>query len=319
MKRALLLIAAAIPAMAHMVSISTGDIAVTGNHAKYEFRMPLYEIQHVQQPENALRNAVRFSSGGREAKQTKFECRNDANENALICQGEYEFAGTVDFLEAQSTFHTITVPNHVHLLRATREGASDQAVLDLSFPKAELRFRPPTALEVAVQQSVAGAFRAIGGAAQWLFLAALVMAARSRRELLLLAAMFIAGEIIACVLVPLTPWYPAPRFVEAAAALTIAYLAVELLLLPDAGQRWAVVAILGLFHGLYFLTFIRSSEYATGWVLFGVTIVEAAVIALLGWIFSRLARPFKMLQPVRALSIVLFAVGLGWFFLRLKG
>lgn len=316
--RALLLLLAAAPALAHMVSISTGDITIQGSRGSYEFRMPLYEIAHVEKPERALRSAIRFFAWGNEAKQTNFECRNDAGENALICRAEYEFVRAVEILEARSAYHSITVPNHVHLLRASMDGKTDQAVLDLSFPTAELRFRPPTALELATQQSVGGALRAVGGAAQWLFLAALVMAARSRRELALLTVLFLLGEALACVLVPATAWRPAPRFVEAAAALTIAYLAVEIWLLPEAGQRWAVVGVLGLFHGLYFLLFIESSEYSTGWVLTGVAVAEVAVIALLAWIIPKLTRPFKALQPVRIFSMLLLATGLGWFFLRLR-
>lgn len=317
MRAAPLLLAAA-PALAHMVSISTGDITIQGTRGSYEFRMPLYEIAHVEKPEQALRTAIRFFAWGNEAKQTKFECRNDAGENAMICKAEYEFVRDVEILEARSAYHSITVPNHVHLLRASMDGKTDQAVLDLSFPTAELRFRPPTALELATQQAVGGALRAVGGAAQWLFLAALVMAARSRRELVVLTALFLLGEALACVLVPATAWRPAPRFVEAAAALTIAYLAVEIWLLPEAGQRWAVVGVLGLFHGLYFLLFIESSEYSTGWVLTGVAVVEVAVIALLAWFFPRITRPFRALQPVRILSVLLLATGLGWFFLRLR-
>ncbi|MCC6587907.1 MAG: HupE/UreJ family protein [Bryobacterales bacterium] len=319
MRRVFLLLCAGVcPALGHMVSISTGDITLSGTRGKYEFRMPLYEIAHVQEPEKVLRHAVQFSSGGQEARQKSFGCRKDDSENALICTAEYEFAQPVEILAARSTFHTLTVPNHVHLLRAVMDGKSDQAVLDLSFPQAELRFRPPTALETATKESVGGALRAIGGAAQWLFLGALVMAARSRRELLLLTAMFIVGEALVCFAVPMTSWRPAPRFVEAAAALTIAYLAIELLLLPEAGQRWAVVGVLGIFHGLYFLLFLESSNYSAGWVLTGVAVAEIAVIGVLAAIWPRLLRPLKSLQPVRVLSGVLFMVGLGWFFLRLR-
>ena len=87
MRAALLLLAAA-PALAHMVSISTGDITIQGTRGSYEFRMPLYEIAHVEKPEQALRTAIRFFAWGNEAKQTKFECRNDAGENAMICKAE---------------------------------------------------------------------------------------------------------------------------------------------------------------------------------------------------------------------------------------
>lgn len=310
---------AAIPCSAHMVSISTGEIRLEGQRARYEFRMPLYEIQHVENPEKTLSGAIKFYSAGVEAQRRDYQCRRVDAENALICTATYEFAQPVDVLDATSRFHTLTVPNHVHLLRAVRGDFNDQAVLDLSFPKAQLRFRPPTFAEKAVQQMTAGALRAAGGMAQWLFFLALVLAARTRRELIALAAMFIAGEAASCLILPLTSWNPAPRFVEAACALTIAYLAVEILLLPAAGQRWLVVAVLGVFHGLYFSLFISSSEYEVGWVMLGVAIVELAVIAALAWLLSKLRQPLAALQPVRVASALLLITGLGWFFLRLRG
>jgi hypothetical protein len=181
-------------------------------------------------------------------------------------------------------------------------------VLDLSFPRTQLRFRPPTLMEQATQQGIAGALRAVGGAAQWIFLVALVLAARSRKELIFLAGMFMAGEAVSC----LISWQPAPRFVEAACALTIAYLAVEILLLPEAGQRWLVAGVLGVFHGLYFSLFITSSDYSAAWVLLGVFLIEAALLAAIGWARS------KVYIPLRPVSAVLTIAGLGWFFLRLQ-
>jgi len=310
---------AALPLTAHMVSISTGEIKLNGNRGHYEMRMPWYEVAHVQKPEKTLLASVQFFSGGTEAKLAQSRCRKDEAESALICEADFEFPSEVGVLEARSRLHTVTVPNHVHVLRAVMGDKNDQAVLDLSFPKAELRFRPPTAIETALRETVAGAMRAAGGLAQLLFLAALVIAARSRRELIALTGMFLAGEVITSVLVPGMLWQPAPRFVEAAAALTIAYLAVETLLLPLAGQRWLVVGVLGLIHGLYFALFLSGSEYSAGYVLTGVAVAEVTLIALLALVFSRLAGMLEALRPVKLASAALLAVGLGWFFLRLRG
>ena len=81
--------------------------------------------------------------------------------------------------------------------------------------------------------------------------------------------MFLAGQTAAACIVPLTAWQPPARFVEAAAALTIAYLAVEILALPHAGMRWLIVAVLGAFHGLYFALFLRTTGYSAVYVLAG--------------------------------------------------
>lgn len=319
-KTALCLFSAASAAMAHMVSMSTGEIRVEGARARYEFRVPLYEVAHVADPEQSLLGAIRFSSAGVEARRSEGKCRRETNENALICTALYEFgAGVVDVLHAESSFHKVTVANHVHLLRAVKGEVTDQAVLDLSFPRADIRFRPPGAGELALQQSGGGALRSAGGLAQWLFVAALVLAARNRRELLTLAGMFVTGELVAALLLPLTNWQPAPAFVEAAAALTVAYLAVEILAFPLAGQRWLVVLVMGAFHGLYFSLFTTASGYGVGWVMLGVVLAEVLQIGVVAWLFSRLEGPLAALRPVRLAASLLVVTGLAWFALRLKG
>ena len=205
------------------------------------------------------------------------------------------------------------MPNHVHLLRAQMGGKRDQAVFDLSFTRETLRFRPPTRMEIAATQSGAGFLRALSGPVQLLFLAALVLASRSTRELAVLAAMFLAGQIASAALVPRTGWQFAPRFVEAAAALTICYLAVEILMLPKAGSRWAIAGVLGAFHGLYFVLFVQATEYSTALVLGGAAIAECGAITLFALVFAKLRR------WTRLLAAALFLFGLGWFVLRLVG
>lgn len=306
-------------ASAHVVSMSSSEMAIEGRRARYELRMPLYEIVHVPQPENALLENIRFSSAGREAKLLSKICQADPARDMYVCTAEYEFAAPVETLDVECAFPAITVPNHMHMLRAKIGGKTDQGFFDRSFPRATLRFRPPTAMETAVTQSGAGFLTALGGPAQILFLAALALAARSRRELAVLAAMFLLGQLAAVLIVPRTSWQPAARFVEAAAALTVAYLAVEILLLPKAGSRGLVAGVLGAFHGLYFHLFLQTSGYGAGWVLAGAAFGELAVAGVLALIFSRIGRIAQALRPVQVAASALFAFGIVWFFLRLRG
>lgn len=305
-------LAAAAPLAAHMVSISTGEARLAGRRLHYELRMPLYEVAHVKDPGNLLLGYIRFEG----SRLVQKNCR--AEPDTYVCTAEYEFDAEPDRLKVECKFYTVTVPNHVHLLRASFGDRSDQAVFDLSFPRGEIRFRPPSAWETAISQIGGGMMNAIGGAAQLLFLASLVLAARSRRELVQLAAMFFLGQVLSGTLVPTLKWQPAPRFVEAAAALTIAYLAVEILMLPEAGKRWAVLGVLGLFHGLGLALFVRSAEYSPAYVLAGVALGELPVIAGLAWLFDRIRRAAPPLRLVRICASALFAVGLIWFFVRLR-
>jgi hypothetical protein len=306
------------PAFGHVMSMSSGDLSILGRRAHYEFRLPLYEMPHVANPSQSLFAHIVFSSGGRPAQLLVSACHEDAAQASYVCTADYQFAGDVESLDVECTFYAVTVPNHVHLLRVENGGKHDQALFDISFPRATLRFRPPTALETAITQAGGGALRAWGGAAQILFLASLVLAARSRRELMLLTGMFLAGQIAAALIVPLTGWQPPARFVEAAAGLTIAYLAVEILLLPKASMRWLIVAILGGFHGLYFDLFLRTTGYRAVYVLTGAAIAEVALIGVCALLWAWLRKHLAALKPVPVCASALLITGVAWFLLRLR-
>jgi HupE / UreJ protein len=287
-----LLIAA--PLYAHVVSMSTGELRVDGPLADYELRMPMYEVAHIANPESLL-DHIRFAG----ARRMSSQCHEE--KGTYICRAHYEFPSRIDRLEVECTFYQATVPNHVHLLHAVQGTNVDQAVFDQSFPRAELRFRPPSRFEILSREMLAGAWRVVASPAG-AFVLVLMIAARSAREGALLAAVYLAGQWAMRPLAPKIPFQFSPRFVEAAMALTVAYLALEILVLPNAEKRWAVVLVLGLFHGLYFAAFPAS--YLAGAQLF-----EAAAVALL------IAAALKWMGPVvrRTGAAVLLAAGLAWF------
>jgi hypothetical protein len=304
---------AALPLAAHMVSLSTGELKVEGKRAHYELRIPMYEVAHVREPEHTLLDHVRFRGGGGWGKPSGQSCKDE--QGTYVCTADYEFPSPVDQIDAECTLASVTVPNHVHMLRAYLGDKTDQAVFDLSFTTAEIRFRPPTAMETALQESAAGFMRAVGGLAPLLFLASLVLAARSRRELVTLTIALLGAECLACAIAPRIGFPLSPRFIEAAAALTIAYLAFEIILLPNSGMRWLIVGILGLFHGAYFSTFLAESGYHAPTFLCGVTVAELILIAIFAFAMNWLGR---MRHAVRFAATVLLMVGVFWFFVRLR-
>ena len=305
-------------ASAHVVSMSSGDLTVDGTHAHYELRMPLYEVAHIPHPETELMDHIGFWSGGIPARVVSQSCTSDPAHDTYLCAADYQFASPDGRVDVECSFPAITVPNHVHLLRASRGGKNDQAIFDRTFQRAALRFRPPTAFETVIAEMGAGFFRALSGAVQILFLAALALAARSRRELVALAGMFLLGQAVTVFGVPHTGFQPAARFVEAAAAVALAYLAVEILLLPKAGARWLVAGVLGIFPGLYFHLFVQNSGYRPGIVLAGAALAEIPVIALLAFAFSRLGKWAQPLRPIQVAASALLMFGMVWFFLRLR-
>lgn len=300
-----------LPLAAHMVSMSTGELLVEGDRAHYELRMPSYEVAHVTDPDRTLLAQIHFRSGGALGRTTEQSCR--AQDGTYVCAATYQFPAPVDSLDVDCHYATVTVPNHVHLLRAYRGDKVDQAVFDLSYTSATLRFRPPTAWELAVRELAAGFLRAVGGAAPILFLASLVLAARDRRELAALTAALFIGEVAACLAGQWIVLWFSPRFIEAAAALTIAYLAFEIVLLPKSANRWLVVGILGVFQGAWFALFLNGSGYGPTLFLTGVLAAELLAIGAMALLIWKLPR-----RVVPVAASILLAVGLVWFFVRLR-
>src|SRR5256885_13003190 len=116
-----------IPLFAHVMSMSTGDIAVQGNRAHYELRMPVYEIAHVKNPETSLFEHIRFSTAGQSGRLTQKSCREDMSQGSYVCSADFEFPIPVDRLGVGCTFLTASGPNHLHLLPGPKDGNRDPA------------------------------------------------------------------------------------------------------------------------------------------------------------------------------------------------
>jgi hypothetical protein len=277
-------------------------------------RMPAYEMAHVKDPEHALFDHIRVSSGFETGRRLDGECHADPESSTYICAANYEFAGNIERLGVECTFFDVTVTNHIHMLHAERDGKFDQAILDSSFPSATLAFRPPTRAEIAVEQSGAGALRVWTNYVQLLLLIALAIAARNRRELAALAVAFLAGECAATLAIGRFAWHPSPRFAEAAAALALSYLALEILVFPKSGGRWLLALVFGGFAGMYFSIFVGESGYQARYVLAGAGLASLLVVLVAATFRSRLPGRYQLVS-----APVLLIAGAVWFFVRLRG
>ena len=52
-------------------------------------------------------------------------------------------------------------------------------------------------------------------------------------------------------------------------SVAVAYLAIEILFLPEAKHRWAVIAVLGGIQGLTYAALVEASHFSPFWVLLG--------------------------------------------------
>jgi hypothetical protein len=296
LNRALLGLLACMVAQAHVVSISNGELRVTGQTATFEFRVPVYEVESIAAPETTLLDEIRFG----DATRISSECKKDAD--WLTCHASYAFAHPVpDKIEVECTLFRATVPNHVHMLYVVQGENGDQKVFDQNTTTAEMRFHPPSLLESFVRDGGAGALRLLRSVAGLLFLAVLALTAKTGRLAVVFGIAFLLAEWIVRLLSPFIPLAMSPEFLEAVMALTVAYLAGELLLLPEGRARLAIVPLLGLVHGLPFAAF--PSLY-----LGGAVVVQAVLLGSLS--LAALRMPLAWRKP--AVGVVLAAAGL-WF------
>jgi hypothetical protein len=285
---------------AHVVSMSTGELRMDGPTAVFELRIPMYEVAQLAHPETELLAQFHFGDG----YLARSGCHQE--EGSYVCRGEYEFPSLhPDALEVRCTLYQVTVPNHVHLLTAIQGSNVDQEVFDQRFTDIEVRFRPPSRAEAITRDAVSGAQRAVESASGVLFLIGLALAARGGKEALLFGAVFLAAECGARRVGPLLPLALSARFLEALLALLVAYLAMEILLIPHGRSRWLVVAILGLSYGLSFAAFPAA-------YLLGALPVQGAIFAALAAASLRLPRAW--MRPAAALLLV---AGMAWFGARL--
>jgi hypothetical protein len=295
-RSSLLLIAA--PVWAHVVSMSTGELRIDGPLADYELRIPIVEVAQMANPASLV-DYIHFDGGQRRSA----KCADE--DGTYVCHAAYEFATFVpERLGVECRFFEATVPNHVHWLHAVRGANSDQEVFDQAFPKSELRFRPPSRMETFMREFGLGFVRA---ARNWIGLLFILGLAIAAPRAMLPFGCFLMGEAGAILIGPRVPWPLAPRFLEAAMALTVAYLAVEILMASSAKNLAWIVGVLGLFHGLGVSGFPLPYSFAAG-------VWQVVVFAGLAWGARRASVGSR-----KGIAWGLLVVGLGGFVFRVVG
>ncbi len=300
----------ALPLHAHMVSMSSSTLHVEGASLKYEARIPLYEIPIIANFGKSLFDEVHFRAKSGEARAIKTSCTADKAEGFYRCDGTYLLAQPEEEVEAYVGWHRVISQNHVHVLSAMRGENTAHAVLQASTPSAPLRFRPLTASEQVAEAAAAGVQWLLTTPVMLLLLVAIVVASRTAKEFAVLAGCFFLGQLLPLLNLTIAGKFN-PKFLELASALAVAYLAVEILFLPKAGTRWLLVAIVGLFPGLALGTIVQKTELSAAGVWLGAMLIEAALVALGGFVWLRTSQKWE--RPVAWLLLLL---GAAWFAFR---
>ena len=156
------------------------------------------------------------------------------------------------------------------------------------------------------------------------FLFGLVLVGGRWRSLLAAVTAFTVAHSITLAAAALGAWAPPPRLVEAAIALSIAYVGIENFFVASAERRWRVTFPFGLVHGFGFASALREvalprADVPLALLSFNLG-VELGQLAVLGALLPLLAllraSPRFAGAGVRALSGATAALGLAWFVAR---
>ena len=301
-----------LPSAGHVLSVSHGSLTQDGSDFRYELRMPLSEVPEGDDRAQLLFAAFQVLDGDQLGSQVDAECGEEAGQGLFICTATYRFPELPKAVVVRCEFPAVTVPQHVHVLRSGEGEMVRQTVFDITYTEAEIRFTPPTWQETLATESGAGFRRVLTSPELLLFLMALALAGRSRQEFAACAVGFIVAQALVGTVGGLIGWVPPMRFLEAASALTVAYLASEILFLPDASMRWLACAAMGSFHGLFFAVLLGSAAMSPTYFLPGALGGESVVLAVLGTLRLR----YVGSRAEQLGAILLLVAGLGWFGLR---
>ena len=153
-----------------------------------------------------------------------------------------------------------------------------------------------------------------------LFLLGLLLVGRGLRDLVAIVTAFTVAHSLTLILATLGVFEPVGWVVEAAIALSIAYVGIENRVVEDVKHRWRITFAFGLIHGFGFAGILREMELERGGLIvslfsfnFGVELGQVTIVALV-WPLLRLlqAHPRRRLIT-RLASSVIVAFGLFWF------
>ena len=219
---------------------------------------------------------------------------------------------------------------HRHFLTVTAGGrVVSERLLDAQSEPVTMDIDAASRSAAAVAWSFLGLgiHHILSGYDHLVFLAGLLLAARTRRELITAVTAFTAAHSLSLVLVVSGGIHAPPAIVEPLIAVSIAWVGLENLLRRGHGARWAVVFGFGLIHGFGFAGALMDLRATSSGVEIALALgafnlgVEAGQLAasavLLPLVWAIRLRPRWQARFVPACSMGILVAGAYWLIERL--
>lgn len=235
-------------------------------------------------------------------------------------------------LAIRSTFHELTDDSHRVIARVERDGTTAALVVTTDAPQYAL----PDAVPTSRLRSLApvGSRRALlllgiehilTGYDHLVFLLCLLVPGGTWRSRVAIVTAFTVAHSVTLVLAALQVVTPPARFVEAAIAMSIAYVAIENLLHDEPRTRWPTAFGFGLVHGFGFAGMLNVLDMPVGAFLssvvafnVGVEIGQLAVVAVAVPLVAFVSAHAWHRRLVQSTSVIVCGLAVYWIVERLQ-
>ena len=262
---------------------------------------------------------------GDRASETRVEGFRILDSGELELSLDHLFHQPPGELQLESTFHKLTDDRHRTFCQVDMDGALTQYVLDVS--------RPVERIEVltgwsglarrAVRFLVLGVEHILTGYDHLVFLLGLIILGGTLKSLVGVVSSFTVAHSLTLILATLDLVILPTRFVEAAIALSICYVALENMFVREVRYRWVITFFFGLIHGFGFSNVLREmqlpkSGLAASLLSFnlGVEVGQLAILLLLFPAVLYLSRRRWHSVAINLTSALMLGLGGFWFVQR---
>jgi hydrogenase/urease accessory protein HupE len=333
-------------AAGHPLSVSYSRFTADGEEVSARYRLPMDDMDLLLQLDSDLDGAVGTAElqSARDRLLAYLQARAAVAVNGVSLEPElrgvsvwldddqwpyveaavgYPAPQAVDTLDIRVRLLTDLYPDHRNLAELVRGGRVEQYVFQHGN-----RWHAETG--VAGWWQTAREFTRLGiehiftGFDHLLFVLGLLLVGRGLRDLIAIVTSFTVAHSLTLALATLGIVHPTGWMVEAAIALSIAYVGLENLVGRDFRRRWLIAFAFGLVHGFGFAAMLVEMRPADDSLLLalltfnlGVEFGQVAVVALAWPLLQKLRRSQYRLPVVRLASTAILCCGLFWFVERL--
>jgi HupE / UreJ protein len=333
------------PLLAHTTGVSYSEIRIYQREVDVHLRLRLSELNFAAQLDSnsdlSISNEeVRIGSSkiarrvfdnfqieaqGEVGKASLNALKLIPSAGELECSLAYSFSQPIEDVVLKVTLHNITDTGHWNLAQLQYDDQQEQKYFNLENPTAiiELRRGWMSYVRLGERFLVFGGKRILTGYDSLAFLLGLLLVAQTFNSLVKSVGIFLIAQTLTLQVGALDVISLPPRFVDSAIALSVAYIALENLLLKEVANRWLIAGLFGLIFGFSFSVNIKEwglpkKGLITSLLSFSLgSILAVGVSAALIFLFLHYLNRFEWQKKATTFaSVILVGVGFFWFVKR---